>query len=86
VPGYPNPNYPTKSGHTHGLNLEILLRNGRTLTVDYNVTEQIQLQPHGGVIVIDDIEITEDVGQQGSGAFDVTVDEWGEYEDIVLPL
>ena len=28
----------------------------------------------------------EEVGMEGSGAFDVTVDDWGEYEDIIIPL
>ena len=86
VPGYPPPNYPTKVGNKHALNLEVLLKNGRTVSFSFDVTEQVASQPHGGVIIVDGIEITENVGTQGSGAFDVTVDDWGEYEDIELPM
>lgn len=86
VPGYPHPNYPTKVGNKHALNLELLLKNGRTVSFSFDVTEQVASQPHGGVIIVDGIEITENVGTQGSGAFDVTVDDWGEYEDIELPM
>ena len=86
VPGYPNANYPTTRGNKHALNLEVTLRNGNIVNFDYDVTEQVAAQPHGGVIVISGIEVSEDQGMQGSGAFDVEVDDWGEYEDIVLPL
>lgn len=87
APSFPHPEYPTRAdAQKNGLNLELLLRNGRTVTFDFDVSDQIKAQPHGGVIVVKDIEIKEDVGTQGTGAFDVTVDEWGEYEDIVLPL
>ena len=43
-------------------------------------------QPEGGVIVVKDIEITDEEGQAGGSGFDVTVDGWGEFEDIELPL
>ncbi len=87
VPNYPHPNYPTRSStNKHALNLELMLRNGRTISFDYDVTDQLAKQPHGGVIVIKDIVIKEDDGTQGTGAFDVEVKDWGEYEDIYLPL
>ena len=86
APGYPHANYPTKAGHRHALNLEVLLKNGKTIQFSFDVTDQVSAQPHGGVIVVDGIEIAEDVGTQGTGAFDVTVDDWGEYEDIELPM
>lgn len=86
APGYPNPNYPTRADNPHALNLEILLRNGKELDFNFDVTNQLKTQPHGGVIVVKDIEISDDDGKQGSGAFDVEVDEWGPYEDVPLPL
>lgn len=86
VPGYPNANYPTKSDSKHALNLEVMLKNGRTVTFSFDVTDQVLSQPHGGVIIVNDIEIDDNVGSQGSGAFDVTVDDWGEYEDIIIPM
>lgn len=86
IPGYPNNNYMTRTTNKHALNLEVMLRNGKTLNFNFDVTDQVAAQPHGGVIVVKDIVIEEDVGSQGSGAFDVTVDDWGDYNDIELPL
>ena len=79
-------NYPTKVPAKNALNLELLLKNGKTVIFDFDVTEQIQAQPHGGVIVVSGIEIKQEDGSQGSGAFDVEVNDWGDYEDIYLPL
>lgn len=86
VPSYPNPNYLTRVNQKHGLNLEVMLLNGKTLVFEFDVTEQVKAQPHGGVIVVDDIVITKEEGTQGSGSFDVDVDDWGDYEDVILPL
>ena len=86
VPAFPNMNYPTKTEAKHALTLELLLKNGKMLTLDYDVTDQVQSQPHGGVIVVSGITIKQEDGSQGSGAFDVEVNDWGEYEDIYLPL
>lgn len=86
VPAFPNMNYPTKVPAKNALNLELLLKNGKTVIFDFDVTEQIQAQPHGGVIVVSGIEIKQEDGSQGSGAFDVEVNDWGDYEDIYLPL
>ena len=87
IPGYNNSGYPTTTRATkHGLNLEVMLRNGKMITFEFDVTDQVNAQPHGGVIVVNGISIKEEDGTQGSGSFDVTVDDWGEYEDIVLPL
>ena len=54
--------------------------------MEFDVTDQVNAQPHGGVIVVKDLSIPEELGQQGSGAFDVEVDDWGEYENVELPL
>ena len=86
IPGYPNPNYPVTRAIRHGLNLEVMLRNGKMMTFEFDVTDQVNSQPHGGVIVVDGIVIKEEDGVQGSGAFDVVVDDWGPYQDIPLPL
>jgi hypothetical protein len=53
---------------------------------NFDVTDQVNNQPHGGVIVVKDIVIEENQGTQGSGSFDVEVDDWGPYEDVPLPL
>ena len=87
IPGFPNPYYPTKGPERkHALNLELMLKNGKIFSLDYDVTEQVEKQPHGGVIVVKDITIKYEDGAQNNGAFDVKVDDWGEYEDVLLPL
>ena len=87
IPGYVNDGYPTTTrAIKHGLSLEVMLRNGKMVNFDFDVTDQVNAQPHGGVIVVDGIVIKEEDGVQGSGAFDVEVNDWGEYEDITLPL
>lgn len=86
IPSFPNQNYPARSANRHALNLEVLLRNGKTVNFNWDVTDQVTAQPHGGVIIVDGIVIPEDAGLEGSGAFDVTVNDWGEYEDVVLPI
>lgn len=86
IPSSPNLNYPTRAGSKHALVLHLRLRNGTYKTIDFDVTDQVQAQPHGGVIVVKDIVITDDEGKQGSGAFDVKVDDWGPYENIDIIL
>ena len=75
-----------RDNHRFNLNLEVRLNNGKILTFDYDVTDQVKVQPRGGVIVIQDIVIDDEDGMEGSGGFDVNVDGWGEFEDIELPL
>ena len=87
VPDYPNALYKTRAAtRTYALNLEVRLNNGQMKTFDFDVTDQVAAQPEGGVIVVKDIEITDEEGQTGGSGFDVTVDGWGEFEDIELPL
>ena len=86
VPDFPNNYFGTRGTNKHALNLELMLRNGKTITFDYDVTDQVAKQPHGGVIVVKGIVVEKDDGVSGSGAFDVEVKDWGEYEDIYLPL
>ena len=86
VPGFPNANYPTRTDNKHALNLEVMLRNGNLVTFEFDVTKQVAAQPHGGVITVSGIRIEEKDGVQGTGSFDVEVKDWGNYEDIELPL
>ena len=86
IPAYPNENYPSRLTPKHALNLEILLKNGSMITFDYDVTDQVQAQPRGGVIVVKGIVIKPEEGTQGAGSFDVEVNDWGPYQDIDLPL
>ncbi len=86
IPDYPNGLYTTRAERRYGLNLEVRLKNGNTMSFDFDVTDQVAAQPQGGVIVVKDIEIPDDKGMEGGSGFDVDIDGWGEYEDIELPL
>ena len=86
IPAFPNVNYPTRGDGKNALTLELMLKSGKMVTFDYDVSDQITKQPHGGVIVIKDISIKPEDGIHSSGAFDVDVNEWGPYEDVILPL
>lgn len=85
VPGYPNGNY-TKAENCHALNLEVRMKNGKYKSFDIDVTDQVEKQPHGGVIVVSGLRIEDEEGESGAGAFDVEVNDWGPYEDIEIPL
>lgn len=86
IPSFPNDHYPSRTEAKNALILEVMLRNGNMLTFDFDVTAQIQAQPHGGVIVVKDIVVEVEEGTQASGGFDVDVNDWGPYQDISLPL
>lgn len=87
IPDYPNELYTARAAErTYALNLEVLLKNGNLKTFDFDVTDQVARQPQGGVIEVDGIEISDGEGQAGGSGFEVDVNDWGEYEDIELPL
>ncbi len=88
VPNYPGDHYTRADGTAaqYTLNLEVRLNNGHMLSYDFDVTDQVNGQPRGGVITVSGIEVSDEDGNQGSGGFDVDVDGWGDYIDIPLPL
>lgn len=65
--------------HDHMLNLEVRLKNGKVKNFDFDVTDQVHRQPRGGVIIVDSLVIS-------GGEFEVDVEDWGDYEDILLPI
>lgn len=83
IPDYPNPNY-SRAGGSHSLNLEVRLRNGKILTFNFDVTEQLATQPLGGIIEVGGIDIPDDVGKEDSGSFDIDIEGWGDFVDIPL--
>lgn len=85
VPNYPGDHY-TKADRRFTLNLEVKLYNGKLKNLEFDVTDQIVGQPRGGVIVVDGIEISDKEGTEGGGAFDPTVEGWGDFIDIPLPI
>ena len=87
IPDYPNALYKARaSERKYALNLEVRLRNGKIKSFDFDVTDQVAVQPRGGVIVVSGIEIPDEEGMEGGSGFDVDIEDWGEYEDIELPL
>ncbi len=84
VPDHPGDFYePTRAPRTYSMNLEVRLGNGKIKTFEFDITEQMERQPRGGVIVVKDIVITPE--DAGGGGFEVNVDGWGEYQDVELP-
>lgn len=88
VPSYPGDHY-VRASEPEGkfmINLQVRLTNGEYKNFEFDVTRQVEGQPRGGVITISGIEITDEEGMSGSGAFNPDVEGWGEWEDIELPL
>lgn len=92
IPGFPDEYYgrsgSSRADRNYTLNLEVLLNSGKILEFNYDISEQIENQPRGGVITIKGIRIEDedDVPPSGGeGFFDVDVEGWGENEDIYLP-
>lgn len=78
IPDYPNPNY-ARTNRKYESHLQVRLKNGKTKQFTFDITEQMKKQPHGGVILIKDIDLNE---TSGGGGFDVGVDGWGESVDV----
>ena len=85
VPNFPNPDY-ARAPNQFGVTLEVTLKNGLHKNFDFDITDQMVSQPHGGVITIKGIEVPDDAGGGGGGGFDVDVEDWGDQQDIELPL
>lgn len=88
IPGFPDEYYGRSGDDTdtrpYTLNLEVRLKNGEILEFDYDIADQLEKQPRGGVIRVSGIRIEDNEGLVDSG-FDVSVDDWGEHEDVVMP-
>lgn len=82
IPDYPNPNY-SRGPQQFCLNLEAKLKNGTLQQFEFDITEQIEKQPHGGVIVVQVESIFE--GMSGGG-FEIGVEGWGDAVDVPLPI
>ncbi|HIU55981.1 MAG TPA: DUF5119 domain-containing protein [Candidatus Gallibacteroides avistercoris] len=86
VPNFPGDHYVRQStAQRQGLNLEVMLKNGKIKTFEFDVTDQLISQPRGGVITVSGLTVTDEEAGGDTG-FNVNVDDWGEYEDIELPL
>lgn len=84
IPGFPDSYFGRAEGAVTGpftLSLEVKLKNGKTKDFTFDITDQMQNQPRGGVIKVTGLRIedAEGSGQGGSSAgFDVGVSEWND--------
>lgn len=89
IPGFPDEYYGRAESDApdrpYSLNLEILLKNGKTVEFNYDIAEQLEKQPRGGVITVSGIRIEDQIGETDSG-FDVNVTEWPDHDVIDLPV
>lgn len=89
IPGFPDEYYGRSDSDTpereYSLNLEILLKNGKTAEFNYDITDQIKKQPRGGVIRLTGLRIEDQIGSTDSG-FNVDVTDWPEHDIIDLPI
>ena len=86
VPDWPGDGY-TRAARNYTLQLEVRLKNGKYLppfVVD--ITEQVEAQPRGGVIVVTGLEVSDEDGESGGSGFDVDVDDWGDRHEYELPV
>lgn len=87
VPGFPDKYY-TKNTENEGeernymLNLEVRLQNGKIIELEpFDITEQMQQQPRGGIITVTNATVPDGETEFDSG-FQIWVSDWDEYEDI----
>lgn len=93
VPGFPDEYYGRsdldgdETERPYSLNLEVVLKNGKYLVFDFDITEQMRKQPRGGIITVSGIRIEDELGNaEGGSGFDVDLIGWGSHEDIELDI
>lgn len=89
VPGFPDEYYgrddADNPARPYTLNLEVLLKNGKTVEFNYDIADQLKKQPRGGVITVSGIRIEDEIGDSDSG-FQVDVTDWPDHDVIDLPI
>lgn len=89
IPGFPDEYYnresPDVPNRPYTLNLEVRLNNGKYVEFNYDVSDQIANQPRGGIIKISGLRIEDEASFTDSG-FNVDISDWGDREDIELPV
>lgn len=68
----------------YDVRLELMLNNGKTLTYEFDVTDQVNKQPRGGVIVLNDVKIPDEVAKEPNSGFNPAVEEWGDMTNVYL--
>ncbi|MDE6485319.1 MAG: DUF5119 domain-containing protein [Duncaniella sp.] len=89
TPGFPDEYYgraeSDNNDRPYSLNLEILLKNGKSVEFNYDIADQMKKQPRGGVITVSGVRIEDQIGESDSG-FNVDVTDWPEHDVIDLPI
>lgn len=89
APGFPDEYYGRSTTEPkerlYTLNLEVMLKNGKTVEFNYDISDQLTNQPRGGVIKVGGLRIEDKQNMSDSG-FDVDVTSWGNHQDIDLPV
>lgn len=88
VPNYPGHHYTRADGTParYSLNLEVRLNNGKYKTFNFDITDQVEQQPRGGIIYVEGLEVEDDEASGGDSGFVPDVEGWGDYHDIEMPL
>jgi hypothetical protein len=88
VPNYPGDHYNRMKSEMlpYRVGLELLLANGQTESFDFDIAEQMEKQPRGGVIVVKGIKVEMEIVEGGGGGFDVNVNDWGNVIVVPLPI
>lgn len=92
--GVENPDSQSRNGRPRAdeqtrniLTLEVALKSGQTKTFEVDVTDRMREQPRGGVLLIKGLTVTPEEGEGNhSGGFEVGVNDWGNSEEVELPL
>ena len=67
VPNYPGHHYTRADGTParYSLNLEVRLNNGKYKTFNFDITDQVEQQPRGGIIYVEGLEVEDDEASGG---------------------
>lgn len=90
APGFPDIYYGRTESEPkdrqYTVNLELMLRSGKTVEFNYDISDQMREQPRGGVIKITGITVEDEQGRIDAG-FDVDVSDWGDKNEVIdLPI
>lgn len=85
APGFPYPDYSRTEGD-YAVNIEILLKNGKSVKYDFDISSLMNKQPRGGLIMLPGLEISDEIGSSEGSGFDITIDGWGEEQDVDITM
>ncbi|MDE7388774.1 MAG: DUF5119 domain-containing protein [Muribaculaceae bacterium] len=89
IPGFPDSYFGRSASEQPGpfsLNLEVKLTNGKTMDYTFDITDQIQKQPRGGVIKVGGLRVEDDQAGKSPAGFDVDVSDWDDNIEVDLNM